>query len=361
MLNKYGRIVGWGKYLPKRVLTNHDLAQTLETSHDWIVKRTGIHTRRLAAPEETTSSMATKAAQHALATAQLDPIDLDLIILTTNTPDYLVAPSPASQVQHALGATNIPAFTLSAGCTGFIYALSVAQQFISTGMHQNILVIGAELISRYIDWEDRKTAVLFGDGAGAIILQATTEPCGPQHFVLGSDGSGADLIKVPAGGSAQPFLLDSPAKQSPFVTMNGHEVFKFATRKFKESCHDVLAIANMCAADIDWVIPHQANLRIIRAGARALGISLPRCLINLDKYGNTSTASIPIALCEGIEDGQIQPNDNLLLVAFGAGLTWGACSLQLSPVLQINRLDDVNTISNNGHRQYDHELFTAVS
>ena len=298
---KYGRIVGWGKYLPDRVLSNHDLAKTLDTSDEWIVKRTGIQTRHIAAPEETTSSMATQAARQALATANLAPTDLDLIILTTNTPDYLVAPSPSSQVQHALGATNVPAFTLSAGCTSFIYALSVAHQFIAAGTHQNIMVIGAELISRYVNWEDRKTAVLFGDGAGAIILQATTERCGPQHFVLGSDGSGADLIKVPTGGSAEPFQADNRANQYPFLEMNGHEVFKFATRKFKESCRDVLAQANMDADEIDWVISHQANRRIIRAGVRELGISMDRCLLNLDKYGNTSTASIPIALCEGIE------------------------------------------------------------
>ena len=353
MLNKkYGRLVGWGKYIPEQIITNDDLAKTLDTSDEWIVKRTGIHTRHVAASTETTSSMATKASQEALVSANLAPTDLDLIILTTNTPDYLLAPSPSSQVQHALGATNVPAFTLAAGCTSFIYALSVAQQFISTGTHQNILVIGAELISRYVNWEDRKTAVLFGDGAGAIILQATNEQCGPQHFVLGSDGSGADLIKVPAGGSAEPFRPEMIANQSAYLEMNGHEVFKFATRKFKEGCRDVLAQANLAADEVDWVISHQANRRIIRAGARELGISMQRCLINLDKYGNTSTASIPIALCEGIESGQIQPHHKLLLVAFGAGLTWGACYLQVAPELNVDQFFI---------RQVDHDLFTAVS
>ncbi|MCB0037685.1 MAG: ketoacyl-ACP synthase III [Anaerolineales bacterium] len=332
-MNKpYGRVIGWGKYVPETVITNHDLEKTLDTSHDWIVKRTGIHSRRVAAEGETTSSMAIQAARQALETADLQSAELDLIIMATNTPDHLVAPSPASLVQQAIGAADVPAFSLSAGCTGFIYALSVAQQFISAGVYQRVLVIGAELLSRFVDWEDRRTAVLFGDGAGAVILQATAEPCGPQHFVLGSDGQGAEHIMVPAGGAADPFSAEVLANRSHFVTMNGSEVFKFATRKFGDSCRQVLAQAHLDIADIDWVVSHQANERIIKAGARDLGVPLERCLLNVGKYGNTSTASIPILLCESIESGHIQPADKLLLVAFGAGLTWGACLLQLAPV-----------------------------
>lgn len=332
MSKPYGRVIGWGKYVPETVITNHDLEKTLNTSHDWIVKRTGIHSRHVAAAEETTSSMAIAAALQALETADLHPTELDLIIMATNTPDHLVAPSPASLVQQAIGAADVPAFSLSAGCTGFIYALSVAQQFISSGVYQHILVIGAELISRFVNWADRRTAVLFGDGAGAVILQATAEPCGAQHFVLGSDGSGAEHIMVPAGGSAAPFSAEVLSDQSYFVTMNGNEVYKFATRKFSESCRQVLAQANLEIDDIDWIMSHQANKRIIKAGARDLGVPLERCLLNVDKYGNTSTASIPILLCESIQSGRVQQTDKLLLVAFGAGLTWGACLLQLAPV-----------------------------
>lgn len=332
MQKVYGRVAGWGCYIPKRKVSNHELAQSLDTSHEWIVRRTGIFSRHIASNDETTSRMAIEAARRALDTAQLDPLELDMIILTTNTPDYLVAPSPSSQLQHGIGAIDVPAFTLAAGCTGYLYGLSVAQNFIGSGMAQNVLIVGSERVSQYVDWQDRSTAVLFGDGAGALILQATTQSCGPQHFVLGSDGSGAESIMVPSGGSVDPFSAGTLAARSQYVTMKGREVFKFAARKMTESCQEVLALADLEIDGIDWMIPHQANHRIITAGARELGMPLERCVINLNRYGNTSVASIPIGLCEGIESGEIGMDDTLLLVAFGAGLTWGACLLELAPL-----------------------------
>ena len=334
MHTRYGRIVGWGKYVPQKIVTNFDLEKTLDTSNEWIVQRTGIRERRIAAPHETTATMAVEASRAALHQANLQPTDLDLIITATTTPDYLTPPV-SSQIQHMLGAAHIPAFVLVTGCTGFVYALTTAEQFIRTGSYKNILVIGSELLSRFVDWQDRSVCVLFGDAAGAVIVQASDEPCGVLHFDLGSDGSKGHHIIAHAAGSAEPINQNTFVEGRQFLHMNGREVFKFATRIINSSCDTVLAEANMTINDIDWIVPHQANLRILKAAARSMDVPLEKFLINLDRYANTSAASIPLALCEGLADGLVQPDDKLLIVSFGAGLTWGAAIVQIAPTKSI--------------------------
>jgi 3-oxoacyl-[acyl-carrier-protein] synthase-3 len=323
-----GRVVGWGAYVPERVLTNFELEKMVDTTDEWIVRRSGIRERHIAAPEETTASMAINAARAALARANLAPADLDLIIVATTSPDYLTPPV-SSQVQHELGAANVPAFVVETGCTGFVYALTTAYQFIGTGAYRTVLVIGVEMLSRHTNWQDRSTCVLFGDAAGAVIVQATDGPGGLQGFVLGSDGSQYRQIIVPGGGTAEPLTCEAMSEGRQFIQMNGREVFKFATRVVGRACLEALAKAGLTLDDVDWIIPHQANQRIIEAAARDLGLPLHRFVINIDRYGNTSAASIPLALSEGLESGRISADDTLLLVSFGAGLTWGAAVVEL--------------------------------
>lgn len=328
MTSIYGRVVGWGHYAPAQVLTNADLAQMVDTSDEWIVQRSGIRERRIAAEGETTATMAVQAGAAALTQAGLVATNLDLIIVATSTPDYHTPPV-SSLVQHALGAPGVPAFVVETGCTGFVYALTVAYQFIQTGAYRTVLVIGVELLSRFVNWQDRTTCVLFGDAAGAVVVQATTAACGLRGFELGSDGSQAATIIMPGGGSARPLsqaVLDDHAQ---FIQMNGREVFKFATRVFAVSCGRVLQKAGLTMAEVDWIIPHQANLRILQAAAQQMGITLDRFIINIDRYGNTSAASIPVALSEALHSGHIQPGQRLLLIAFGAGLTWATAILEL--------------------------------
>ncbi|MCB8953917.1 MAG: ketoacyl-ACP synthase III [Ardenticatenales bacterium] len=329
-MKQYGRIAGWGKYTPAKIITNHDLEKQIDTNHEWIVQRTGIHARHVAEPGETTCTMAVAASRQALTRAGLTPNDLDMIIVATSTPDHLI-PALSSEVQDALGAKDVPAFQLGAGCAGFIYALSTAYQFIHSSAYRNILVVGAELLSRSLDWNDRATCILFGDAAAAMIVQATDQPCGLKSFVLGSDGSQGHHLLVPAGGSAEPFGPDTYANGRQYVQMNGREVFKFATRVIGQSCRQAVAKASLTLDDIRWIIPHQANLRIIDAGARQLGLPLDRFIVNIQEYANTASASVPLALIEALDKGQVQPSDNLLMVAFGAGLSWGAAVLQMSP------------------------------
>lgn len=326
----YGQITGWGAYAPSNVVTNYDLEKTLDTSHDWIVQRTGIYERRIAGKDETTKTLAVKAAQQALHRAQLAPTELDMIIVATSTPDHLI-PALANQVQHEIGAVNVPAFQLGAGCAGFIYALTTAYQFISSGTYQNILIVGAELLSRFLDWRDRSTCILFGDAAAAFVMQRTTQPCGLKSVVLGSDGGLAHHLLVPAGGTAEPFAPDTYANGRQYATMNGQEVFKFATRVIAQSSRQAVAKANLTFDDIDWIIPHQANFRIIESGARQLDMPLDRFIVNIQHYANTASASVPLALIEALESGKIQLHQNLLMVAFGAGLSWGAAVLQMQP------------------------------
>lgn len=326
-----GRMVGWGAYVPEKVLTNQDLEKMLDTSDDWIVQRSGIRERHIAGENETTATLAINAGQAALDKAEISASELDLIIVATTTPDYLT-PAVSSQVQHALGAVDVPAFVLENGCTGFVYALTTAYQFIATGAYETIMVIGVEVISRHIDWEDRATCVLFGDAAGAVVLQATDEKCGLRGFVLGSDGSQAHQIIVPAGGTAEPPNVDALSDGRQYVRMNGREVFKFASRMVGQASRQALGRANMTFDDVDWIIPHQANLRIIQAAARDMNLPMDRFVVNIDRYGNTSAASIPLALTEQLNKGRIHTDDTLLLVSFGAGLTWGAAVLQMAPL-----------------------------
>lgn len=326
----FGRIVGWGAYAPETVVTNQELASRVDTTDEWIVQRSGIRERRIAAPHETTSTMSTEAAHAALRQAGLSANQLDLIIVATSTPDHHTPPV-SSLVQHALGAVNVPAFVVVTGCTGFVYALTVAYQYIHTGAYRNILVVGAELLSRFVNWNDRSTCVLFGDAAGAVVIQASSERCGMYSFVLGSDGSQGQHIIMPSGGSRKPFGAQSLADGDIYIEMNGREVFKFATRVVGKACAQVLKQADMVMADVDWIIPHQANLRIIEAAARDMNVPLERFIVNIDRYANTSAASIPLALAENVNNGRIKLDDRLLLVSFGAGLTWGATLVQMAP------------------------------
>jgi 3-oxoacyl-[acyl-carrier-protein] synthase-3 len=325
-----GRITGWGAYTPERVLTNDDISKFLDTNDEWIVRRTGIRERHIAADHETTSTMAVEASRHALAKAGLESQDLDLIIVATSTPDHHTPPV-SSEIQHALGATGVPAFVVVTGCTGFVYSLVTAYQFIATGAYKRILVIGVELLSRFVDWTDRSMSVLFGDAAGAVIVEATEESCGMQGFVLGSDGSQGEAIIMHGGGSAMPFGKEVLDNGAHYLYMNGREVFKFATRVVGPACQQALDMAGITMADVDWIVPHQANYRIIQAAADQMGVPLERFVINIDRYANTSAASIPLALAEGLETGQIKEDDTLIFVAFGAGLTWGAMVTQLAP------------------------------
>lgn len=322
-MSPYAHITGWGMAVPERILTNADLAQMVETDNDWIVSRTGIRQRHIATDEQTTASLATQAALQALQVARLEPASLDLIIVSTSSPEHIF-PATACLVQDRLGAARAGAFDLLAACSGFIFAMSLASQAIRSGAAKNVLIIGAETLSRMVDWKDRNTCVLFGDGAGAFVLQASEEAGGILSAVMHSDGSGSDLLSVPGGGSKHPATLQSVQAGLHFIQMNGREVFRFATRVMVQATQEALAAAGLSIEDVQLIVPHQANLRIIEAAARGLNIPLERCMVNLERYGNTSTASIPIATCEAVAAGRLKPGDKVVFVGFGAGLTWGA-------------------------------------
>lgn len=323
----HAQIVGWGKYAPAKVVTNEDLARLVDTSDEWIKSRTGISQRRIAEPRESTSTMAVRAAQNAIAVADLSPRQIDLVIVATLTPDYPF-PSVACQVQDALGIPHAASFDISAGCTGFVYALSVASHLIGGGHYRAALVIGAETLSRIVDWTDRNTCVLFGDGAGAVVLQATDQPTGLLGCTLGSDGSGAELLYQPGGGSRRPASVETINAHQHYIKMNGPEVYRFAVDAMAKAAREVIEQTGIKPEDVELVIPHQANMRIIQAATKALHVPPEKVFTNLARYGNTSAASIPIALCEAVEHGRVQTSDHLLLVGFGAGLTWGAALVQ---------------------------------
>lgn len=327
-MKRYGNIIGWGKYVPSRVITNADLEKTLDTSDEWIITRTGIRERHIVEDGETTSSMSVAAAKKALHKAGVSARELDLIIVATSSPDYLTPPI-SSQVQHALGASKAAAFTLVTGCTGFIYGLSTAQQFIATGTYNTVLVIGAELLSRFVDWTDRSTCVLFGDGAGAVVMRATDTPSGVLACILGSDGSGGGHLILPAGGTAHPSSLETIEKKMHTIRMNGPEVFKFATRVLGKVLRQVIQQAGLKTEDIDLFIPHQANARIIESAAKFAGLPQEKIFLNIHKYGNTSAASIPIALTEAMDEGRAKVGSTLAFVAFGAGLTWASAVVKI--------------------------------
>lgn len=328
---RYAQIIGWGYQVPEKVITNHDLEQIVDTTDEWIRSRTGIEERHVAAdPKETTASLAIIAARRALEVADVHPSKVDLIICSTSSPEHIF-PATASLVQDALGAVNAGAFDLSAACSGFVYALGMARGQILAGDAEYVLVIGAETLSRIVDWTDRNTCVLFGDGAGAVLVAASHVPGGILATELGSDGSGGDLLIVPAGGSALPSSLETVSSGSHFIKMDGKAVFRFATRVMAEATQAVLRRSGLTTEDVDLVIPHQANLRIVQNSVlKQLKIPEDKVFVNLQRYGNTSTASIPIALCEAIKAGKVQPGHKLVFVGFGAGLSWAACTIQWS-------------------------------
>jgi 3-oxoacyl-[acyl-carrier-protein] synthase-3 len=328
-MGRYAHITGWGMAVPEKVLTNQELAQMVDTSDEWIRTMTGISERHIAAPGQTTASLAVEAAIKALTIANLAPDQVDLIIVASATPEHLF-PATACLVQDQIGALKAGAFDLSAACSGFLYALNMASQAIRTGSMDNVLVIGAETLSKFTDWEDRNTCVLFGDGAGAFVLQGSEQPGGILSAVLRSDGSGGELLMIPAGGSHLPASPATVENRQHFIKMNGREVFRFATRVMAQATREAVEAAQLTMDDIKVIFPHQANRRIIESAAKQLEIPIERCFINLERYGNTSTASIPIAICEALEQGRIQPGDRLVMVAFGAGLTWASLVAQWS-------------------------------
>jgi len=322
-METYAHIVGWGMYVPENIMTNDDLTKIVDTSDEWIRSRTGIRERRIATEKDTTASMAIAAAQEALDRARINPADVDLVIVATVTPEYPF-PATACLVQDALGAKKAGAVDVNAGCSGFIYGLSLATGMIRSEQAKTAVVIGAETLSRITDWEDRSTCVLFGDGAGAVVLQASEEPGGVLSTVLGSDGGGGNYLVMPGGGSKNPASVETVQNHQHFIKMNGPEVYKFATRVMGRAAKEACEKADIDLSDIDLFIPHQANARIIKSAAKYLKLDESKVFQNLQHYGNTSSASVPIALCEAIQSGRVQENDDLVLVGFGAGLTWGA-------------------------------------
>lgn len=316
-------ILGTGSCLPEKVISNYDLEKIVDTSHDWIVSRTGIHTRRIADDCTATSDLATEAAKQALERANIKAEDLDLIIVATVTPD-MSFPSTACIVQSNLGAKHAAAFDLEAACSGFLYGLSVGDQFIKTGLYDHVLIIGAETLSKIMNWDDRNTCVLFGDGAGAVVLGPTEEGKGILSTYLGADGEGGKFLTLPAGGSRMPASVQTVEQNLHYIKMDGSEVFKFAVRIMNNAAKKALELCDLGVDDVDYLVPHQANTRIIASAAKRLKLPMEKVYVNLDKYGNISAASIPIALDEAVTEGKIKKDDNVVLVGFGGGLTWGA-------------------------------------
>lgn len=319
-------IIGTGKYVPEKILSNHDLEKMVDTSDEWIVSMTGIRERHIAAPHEATSDLAYHAAVNALKSAGMNAEDLDLIIVATITPDMFF-PSTACLLQDRLGAKKAAAFDLSAACSGFVYGLATATNFVKTGMYNNALVIGVDCLSRITDYTDRNTCVLFGDGAGAAIVGEVPEGRGFQAFDLGAEGAGGAHLYIEAGGSRLPASAETINTNKHFIYMNGREVFKFAVRVMGSATEAVLSKADIDKKDIDLFIPHQANIRIIKSAMERLELPEEKVMINVDKYANTSAASVPLALVEAQESGRLKEGDKVLMVGFGGGLTWGSSVL----------------------------------
>lgn len=335
---RYAHVAGWGVEIPKKVLTNDDLSTMMDTDDEWIRTRTGIRQRYIADDRDTTVTLGLRAARKALNVANVLPEEVDLIIVATSSPTHFF-PATANLIQDRLGARGAGAFDILAACTGFIYGLNLASTQIRSGGVDTALVIGSETLSRILDWEDRGTAILFGDGAGAFVLKASEVPGGVMECVLHSDGSGGDLLAAPSG--MRPSWNGSPSPEV-ITEMNGREVFRFASRVMVSATREVLEQAGLTIDDVDMIVPHQANLRIIQAAARGLKLPEDKFIVNVDRYGNTSTASIPIAVVEGVEEGRIKTNDRLVLVGFGGGLTWGAAIVewQVKPT-QLSRTRDL--------------------
>ena len=316
-------ILGWGAYVPEKILTNDDLEKMVDTSDEWITTRTGISERRIAGETETCSTMAIEAARKALKLAGLKPKDLDMVIVSTITPDTPL-PSAACRVQIGLGAINACAFDIGAACSGFVYALTVACGMVRSGMNKHVLVIGSETLSKITDYEDRTSCILFGDGAGAAVVGPGNGRGHVLYTSVGADGTGADLMMVPAGGSRMPTSPETVAQRLHYIDIQGREVFKFAVTKMVACIHNALAESGFKDEDVSLVVPHQVNQRILSAAAERLGIPNDRIYSNIARYGNTSAASVPIALNEAVSTGRIKEGDLVVLVAFGGGLTWGS-------------------------------------
>ncbi len=321
------RIIGTGSYLPERVLSNFDLEKMVDTSDKWIVERTGIRERRIAKDSEAASDLGVKASKRALKDAGIKPKDLDLIIVATMSGDMLL-PSTATFIQSKLGAKNAAAFDLNAACSGFLYGISVADSYIRSGNYKKILLVGTEVLSKFTDWKDRATCVLFGDAASAVVIESTTKDRGIMSVHLHSNGNLWDLIYLPGGGSRYPTSKESVKKGLHFIKMKGNETFKIAVRTLEELVTETLKANKIRPSDLSLLIPHQANLRILRATAERLKLSMDKVFINLDKYGNTSSASIPMALDEAVKAGRIRDGDYILLEAFGGGLTWSSALIR---------------------------------
>jgi 3-oxoacyl-[acyl-carrier-protein] synthase-3 len=320
-------VTGTGSSLPSRVLTNKELEKMVDTSDEWITTRTGIKERRIAGEQDYLSLYATDAARKALEASGVPPGEIDLIICATVTPDQQI-PATSCTIQHNLGAKGAAAFDLAAGCSGFIYALAVADRFLASGSYRNAVVIGAEILSKFLDWHDRTTCIIFADGAGAAVLSAREGTSGILATSLRTDGAMADFITLPAGGTMMPASEKTVREGMHFIKMKGNETFKIAVRSIEEVSRDVITASGLAASDIDLYIPHQANRRIIEAVGTRLGLRPEQVYINIDRVGNTSSASIPIALDEAVRSGRVHPGDTLLFAAFGAGLTWGAALLR---------------------------------
>lgn len=322
-MSKYAAITGWGMAVPERVLTNADLERMIDTTDEKIVALTGIHERRVVGPGESTSTLAAEAGRRALACAGLAPEAIDLVVLATCTPDRPF-PATACTVQARLNIPRAAAFDIAAACSGFVYGLSVATSMIRSGAARNVLFIAADVFTHYINWNDRNTCVLFGDGAGAVVLQPSDEPYGQLSSVMGAAGKDEDLMAVDVGGTRMPATPELLEQGRQYVYMNGREIFKLAVRGMGDSSLQALAEAGLSKDDIALVVPHQANLRIIDATAKRLEMPMERVFVNLDRYGNTSAGTIPIALTEAAEQGRLKPGDYVLLTAFGGGLTWAS-------------------------------------
>jgi len=321
--SRYAHVTGWGRYAPSQILTNADLERMVDTSDEWIVSRTGIRERRVAAAHETTATMAAVASLRAIRTAGIEPDDIDLILLATLTPDYWM-PSTAALVKEAIGNTKAAAMDVAAACSGFVYAYATAHAYITSGMARHVLVIGAELLTRFLDYTDRNTCILFGDGAGAVVLSASDEPGGGMGIEMTTEPQGAYMIWLPAGGAKSPPSAETIARGEHYIRMEGKETYRFATRTLATTALAAIEKAGLQPSDIDLFIPHQANIRIIDAVAKGLDLPMDKMFVNLDKYGNTSAASVPIALAEAANSGRIKVGDTVVIVAFGAGFTSGA-------------------------------------
>jgi len=324
---RMAHVTGWGRYAPSSILTNADLERMVDTSDEWIRTRTGIRERRVAAAHETTASMAAVAGLRAIRTAGLDPDDIDLILLATLTPDYWM-PSTAALVKEAIGNTRAAAMDIAAACSGFVYSYATAHAYVTAGLARHVLVIGAELLTRFLDYTDRNTCILFGDGAGAVVVSASDQPGGGLGMEMTTEPQGAYMIWLPAGGAKSPPSRETIARGEHYIRMEGRETYRFATRTLASTALESIRRAGLEPDDIALFIPHQANTRIIEAVAKGLDLPMERMYVNVDRYGNTSAASVPIALAEAVNEGRVKVGDRICIVAFGAGFTSGAVTIE---------------------------------